>query len=55
MVPQDELTPSGTEMGIALRANDGETSESLKFSLEGEGHHRGHANQRSEDGQCCRD
>ena len=35
--------------GVPLRANDGETSESLKFSLEGVGQpSHGHAKQRIE-------
>ena len=38
----------------ALRANDGETSESLKFSLGAKDNHRGHATQRREDGRCRR-
>jgi len=37
-----------------LRANDGETSESLKFSLGAKDNHRGHATQRREDGRCRR-
>jgi hypothetical protein len=33
----------------SLRANDGETSESLKFSLGAKDNHRGYATQRRED------
>jgi MFS family permease len=37
------------QIGVALRANDGETSESLKFSLGAKDNHRGYATQRRED------
>jgi len=46
---EDALTRHSTH-----RANDGETSESLKFSLGAKDNHRGHATQRREDGRCRR-
>ena len=45
----DLKLPKPPPSGAALRANDGETSESLKFSLEGVGQpSHGHAKQRIE-------